>query len=212
MRARKIWYSVSCLFSVQYRNWESEQRTFKVGFDAISPKGQRVCDQRTELWTHRDCGGVESPHLPNHTEHSRRRLLSCVRPSLEIRFCGSVRYRGRKSRRKSGSPLTWNENNVKEPKKKNTTKQALETTRSSLSLSYLDLFRKIEPTRQRHRLKTTAVRLCSAKTRRAWATNLSVCVFYDFFFLLNCAHVWLVVLIIFLQVSSFTLRVVRCTV
>lgn len=111
----------------------------------------------------------------------RRRLLSRGRPSLEIRFCGSVRYRGRKSRRKSRSPLTWNENNVKEPKKTTTTKQALETTHSSLSLSYLGMFRKIEPTRQRHRHKTTALRLCSSTTRRAWATNLSVCVFYVFF-------------------------------
>lgn len=121
MRARKIWYSVSCLFSVQYRNWESEQRTFKVGFDAISPKGQRVCvisalsSGPTEI---AGGGGGWSRHTRPITLSIRRRLLSCVRPSLEIRSCGSVRYRGRKSRRKSGSPLTWNENNVKEPKKK----------------------------------------------------------------------------------------------
>lgn len=128
-------------------------------------------------------GGGRSRHTCPITLSIRRRLLSCVRPSLEIRSCGSVRYRGRKSRRKGNQGLHWHGmKTTSRNQKENTTKQALETTHSSLSLAYLDLFRKIEPTRQRHRLKRTAVRLCSAKTRRAWATNSSVCVFYDFFF------------------------------
>lgn len=128
-------------------------------------------------------GGGWSRHTRPITLSIRRRLLSCVRPSLEIRSCGSVRYRGRRSRRKSGSPLTWNENNVKEPKKKKYNKTSLRNDPlKSFSSALRFVFRKIEPTRRRGRLKTTAVRLRSAKTRRAWATNSSVCVFYDFFF------------------------------
>lgn len=103
----------------------------------------------------------------------------CCQPWLEIRFSGSFWYCGRRSRRKSASPLTWNENNVKElPKKLKYNK----TSHSSLSLSYLHLFGKMAPIHRGR--KSTAVRQRSARTRRAWATNSSVCVFlrFSFFF------------------------------
>lgn len=187
MRARKIWYSVSCLFSVQYRNWESEQRTFKVGFDAISPKGQRVCvisalsSGPTEIAGVVVGGGVATP-AQSHWAFEDDCCRAC---GLRWKY-GLADLSGTVAEKAVGNQgLHWHgmKTTSRNQKKKKYNRTSLRNDPlKSFSSALRFVFRKIEPTRRRRRLKTTAVRLRSAKTRRAWATNSSVCVFYDFFF------------------------------
>lgn len=84
-----------------------------------------VCLCATELGTHTACGGgwgglgATSRHTCGIARSVRRRLRSAFAVgNADWRLCRLCRYRGRRSRRKSRSPPTRNENNVKEPPEK----------------------------------------------------------------------------------------------
>lgn len=165
MRARKIWYSVSCLFSVQYRNWESKQRTFKV---AVPPKRRcvSVCDwaRNPQSWQGGWWGGWVA------TPVESRLKTAAVSLRWKKRFSGSVWYHGGRSRRKSRSLLTLNKN-VNEPRKKKLKYNQTSLAGEPLKSTVVTFVQKMALIRRGHCCKLAEVRQCYANTRRAWATN-----------------------------------------
>lgn len=160
MRPRKIWYSVSVFFSVQYRNWESDQRTFKVGFNPFHQKIVWYITGWTELETHGNGRDIIPAGLHRALEEDY-----CHMAFTENTVRRSVRYWGEKPYKiKISAHKEW----------KQQVKKALETTH--LSLLY-DTYICSEKLSQPAFITVTKWQcLCSAKTRNKCGYKFKHCI------------------------------------